>query len=919
MALQSFTVSIGALRDVNNNDKNYVSGEAIYVKTIGGSFASIFRDLAGASEIAQDGLANQTDDNGQFTFFVEAGDYILEYQNQSTPVTVVGSDYFNSRIEESVNQIIIETSSSRGFRVVGDFAGGFTYELSNDVAIDGSGNYWVYADVNELPVVITAGTTPSSPTYTQVTFNQASGVTTTAGVNAQQFIDNFELKIFQSPTDNLTKIEAFAGGVGVVYEVRKTHDSSLATIYSDAAGATEIVQNGTSNVSNGDAEVVFYIDDGDYTVTVNEISSRFNVGNEIKSILDFGGVDDDDGSTGTTNNRDAFARYFAYLNIIGGGRLYLPKTKTGGYLIVGDDTTPVNSEIEVVADEGVYIRIVYSGGAVNSPFNNNTLKYNRELLKIQHNYGFNVYGSPQVGKLPSETLPSLQSGSGVYTKPRLLSGFDFVAVDLANPDATVTPIAQSAEALILDSENKTVCAMKYADIGEETVALCRNGAGGLHFAGVKTLNGYSYYSQNLATQDVALREETTGLATVVLGVPYTLMNQQRDLFNNSMLSVRIITNRMYSVMCNGLVIGTYETRSDITGVIFGTEGAPVGDNTAVSQFSSVSGSVGGGSKPLRVIACGDSISDNDVQYSPYRYMSSIMQTSGQQLAELRNIAVSGDTSGQQLARLQTVGSGYDYCLIQVGVNDIQGAVAPSTFTQNIVAMCNYAKSIGAKPIVGIPTQWYSLAEANANGQSGGQNTANNALGYTYRALLIRAVASAGALVNMQSIKNMGAITASWLDADIEGVQSDALLTDNIHPTPFGAMMIGLSWAESLWGAINGNGAKCSDELESVPVSWMRNGFGSVDRPSFSKGKMNGSVDLCGGASAEGNPFMQLPAHLRPTSTILETVVTTDTNDLPAGLASLYIGTDGNCYGFNLPASAVSINFNGVDVFSKSLK
>jgi hypothetical protein len=277
MALQSFTVSIGALRDVNNNDKNYVSGEAIYVKTIGGTFAPIFRDLAGTSEIAQDGLANQTNEKGQFTFFVEAGDYILEYQNQSTPVTVVGADYFNNRVEETVNQIIIDTATSRGFRVVGDFSSGFTYELPNDVAIDGSGNYWAYADVNALPVTVTAGTTPTEGEYSQRTWNEASAVVTTAGINAQQFIDNFDLKIFQSPTDNLTKVSTFAGGVGVVYEVSKASDNILATIYSDAAGTTEIVQNGTNNVSDSVGVVEFYIADGDYYVEVGNSSARTSV------------------------------------------------------------------------------------------------------------------------------------------------------------------------------------------------------------------------------------------------------------------------------------------------------------------------------------------------------------------------------------------------------------------------------------------------------------------------------------------------------------------------------------------------------------------------------------------------------------------------------------------------------------------
>lgn len=192
MALQSFTVSIGALRDVNNNDKNYVSGEAIYVKTIGGTFAPIFRDLAGTSEIAQDGLANQTNEKGQFTFFVEAGDYILEYQNQSTPVTIVGADYFNNRVEETVNQIIIDTATSRGFRVVGDFASGFTYELANDVAIDGSGNYWAYADVNALPVTVPAGTTPTEPEYSQRTWNSAEAVISNGGDSVQDYIDKYK-------------------------------------------------------------------------------------------------------------------------------------------------------------------------------------------------------------------------------------------------------------------------------------------------------------------------------------------------------------------------------------------------------------------------------------------------------------------------------------------------------------------------------------------------------------------------------------------------------------------------------------------------------------------------------------------------------------------------------------------------------
>jgi hypothetical protein len=170
MALQSFTITVGAQVDVNG--KNYVAGQVVYIKKLNGTLASIYSDLGGLSPIPQDGFSNVTNVDGQFTFYVEAGEYNAESGGKVTPITVVGSDYFNSKI----NEVVLELSKSRGFRVVGDFASGFTYELPNDVGVDGSGNYWIYTDVNALPVVVSAGTTPSAPTYTQVTFNDAIGV-----------------------------------------------------------------------------------------------------------------------------------------------------------------------------------------------------------------------------------------------------------------------------------------------------------------------------------------------------------------------------------------------------------------------------------------------------------------------------------------------------------------------------------------------------------------------------------------------------------------------------------------------------------------------------------------------------------------------------------------------------------------------
>lgn len=109
--------------------------------------------------------------------------------------------------------------------------------------------------------------------------NSATTIPTKTSENAQDFIDSFALKIFQSPTNGgLTEIQTRTVVGSEVYEVRKVSDDSFATIYSDAAGTTEIVQNGTSNVSGSDGVVEFFVADGDYYVEVSALSVGFSVG-----------------------------------------------------------------------------------------------------------------------------------------------------------------------------------------------------------------------------------------------------------------------------------------------------------------------------------------------------------------------------------------------------------------------------------------------------------------------------------------------------------------------------------------------------------------------------------------------------------------------------------------------------------------
>lgn len=176
-----------------------------------------------------------------------------------------------------LNEFIDEVKESRGYNNAGTFAAGFTYEKENDVGLDAGGNPWILIDTSALPFVVVAGTTPTNPPYKQVVFGTAGQTVTNTSDTVQSFINSFALKIFQSPTDGgLTEIQTRTVDAGEVYEVRKASSGEFATIYSNADGTTEIVQDGTSNVSGGAGVVEFYVADGSYYVEVGGFNRNFS-------------------------------------------------------------------------------------------------------------------------------------------------------------------------------------------------------------------------------------------------------------------------------------------------------------------------------------------------------------------------------------------------------------------------------------------------------------------------------------------------------------------------------------------------------------------------------------------------------------------------------------------------------------------
>ena len=330
------------------------------------------------------------------------------YANTTT-LQEVGGD--TSQLRQAIEAVY----KAQGYNNVFFFEDGFTYAESNDVGIYEDGTAWTYADAGALPVTVAAGTVPANPPYKQVAYSTAAQVSTNTSDTVQSFIDNFALKIFQSPTDGgLTEIQTRTVDANEVYEVRKTSDNSLATIYSDAAGTTEVVQDGTSNVSSSDGVVKFYIADGDYYVEVGGVKSNFT------DIVKATNVETSDGKSvqdthdamramliaqGLSGEYGFFAKGFDYVNVgdVGidtDGKIYTYVGAASLPFSVAAGTNPVGS-----GDYNIEV------------FNNVTAVSGEEELRDIYStiIGMQVIVVSNGGVTHLRTLELLTDGTGILT------------------------------------------------------------------------------------------------------------------------------------------------------------------------------------------------------------------------------------------------------------------------------------------------------------------------------------------------------------------------------------------------------------------------------------------------------------------------------------------------------------------------
>ena len=298
--------------------------------------------------------------------------------------------------------------------------------------------------------------------------------------SVQDFIDSFALKIFQSPNDGgLTEIQTRTVNANEVYKVRKTSDNSLATIYSDAAGTTEIVQNGTSNVSDSAGVVEFYINAGGYYVEVGVASVNFTVNKDIPSYSEVSknasGVNVVEAINRSTKPERVFVKYnpsnkhltIAVLSqylTLGYERTCthynMLKNNDGMFnmhsILVGKALTQVQSGFDATLSGNwstgsaplVYARDIGDTAIVDNVYGD-SISITRSVDNRGGLFSVGVYRKSTGEIVHSETISCYSSGAGIKSRTTTLSvkldldyyrvRFEFLGSDPANPPSDGVP------------------------------------------------------------------------------------------------------------------------------------------------------------------------------------------------------------------------------------------------------------------------------------------------------------------------------------------------------------------------------------------------------------------------------------------------------------------------------------------------
>lgn len=621
----------------------------------------------------------------------------------------------------------------------------------------------------------------------------------------------------------------------------------------------------------------------------------------------FGARDDWDGSAGTNN----FA-VFEKVPTLRPVPMVLPRSRGGTGVYMTNGTTGFSDLTGLVIDNDPGVSIWVSG---DIPFTfAKGWRSTRDLRIDYDDLRYQRTGAPDMRKRLPELGRPASALDGQLQVPARLDFTDAVNLQLsAWPNGSFdagTPTSVGADLLQWGTAPAgTFVASVFqvlpgdfiqAKVSDETTylpAIC-----------IVTEDGWVLVRQSQTTgQSTIIFTERVGVAnSVETSTVNTEAAQTTYLFAKAAVGIVVYDQRSFGLVLNGTVIRRYRTTSNITlagwAGGFGTAG-----NFAISNPVLFKNKNTFGIKPLKVITIGDSTGDETVtQQSQFDFMRQyIGGIGGCQIETLTNLATSGDTSAAQLSKLEAFnggsldGLGYDYCLIQIGINDIQTNVTPATFVSNVLAMTTYVRAAGIEPIVGLPAMFYSQADAQAFDQDGGA-TSRSDLGAGHRLALMQALADNRIYCNLASFEDMGAVVASLLSMKTSP-WGDQVVYDNIHPTTWGTMLLGYGWAKAV--SAHATGAAEHDFADGVlavplPVAYASGSVGATSMPRYTVD--NGTFSLSyylsvNGASLPDNTtVIYLPKRLWPKADVFGVLsnVGPTLDPVSAAPGMIKISTDG---------------------------
>lgn len=792
-----------------------------------------------------------------------------------------------------------EAIRNYGYITMDSFEDGATLTLPNQVLrYEATGEYYRFD--GDLPKTVPADSTPE----------------TSGGIGLGKWVSVGDASLRSAITETTKKYTTFTDAINSTIDLAIGCVITGGRFSINDGGGGIYVRNGTGTAGDTDGGSYFVTPDG----------SRFDLVSPA-NISTFGGVPGHDYRAALDSLKSYVSTRDKVIRINSNtveSMVFTPEIPAGywnGYTLDVSDNVTINT----ASDEAVKSPLVKLVRPVKFFFTGNSTSY---LLRSSVGITKGEYTPLVPGTLP--TPPIIKNAN--YTDNKTLfcdipdketpvltaftSGWSFLSGSWPMGVVTDTPAASLIDdAVSIPAPTGNLVFAAYSRVkpcSEYFVSMYEgDNTGGVSCVVVEAENMRWIYYEDRG--HAVLVEGKIGGEYSTKSIAYTGSDTHASQWlKNSIASVRVDTLKSFTILVNGIERVTIRQTGRIIGRVgFGSLGDG-GRCMSVFYPYIIENRQYRSAKPINIAVVGDSITDASMGNGWVQFAQQALEgTHGIRVGRMQTIAINGYASGD-IANIFNVTSldDIDVVLFQIGVNDIQRQSGREALRDNVKKMMLTANNLGIPCIVSLPTQFYTRGQSvTLTGVAGyGQPSANYELGSLYRAILANLVAVRNTEVNQPlnalntgSLDDLGPIVAEYLLTN-----QDPVVMDNIHPTTYGRILLGLSNARAIASHMFG---RRNDPIINhwMPSAWEANNWSvtSLVRAavtSYPDGKiaLTGTISNIGtGITADGTTVCNLPLSISPVRRMAFSVTKLDAYGLPIGQGNIVIDTNGTVkiYGF----------------------